>query len=262
MMNLLLPLALALALQSGTNTKAAAPAGVDKMIAEAGAVAPFVQSALAREYLSAIACLPRIETARTVYFNEETRDAMTVAQAQALSPEKRAGYEEKAFPEEFYYYTRYGTPVAFVRPLEILGRAGIKSADGLKILDFGFGTIGQLRALASLGADASGVEVDALLKAIYSAPGDTGSVPRCAAAGKGAGGRVALVFGQFPADVATTRQVGGGYDVFVSKNTLKRGYIHPDRDVDPKKLVQLRVDDETYVRAMYDILKPGGFALI
>jgi hypothetical protein len=104
--------------------------------------------------------------------------------------------------------------------------------------------------------------VDALLKAVYSEPGDTGTVPRCATAGKGNNGSVDLVFGQFPADLATTRQVGGGYDVFVSKNTLKRGYIHPERDVDPKMLVQLRVDDETFVRAMYDLLKPGGFALI
>jgi hypothetical protein len=56
--------------------------------------------------------------------------------------------------------------------------------------------------------------------------------------------------------------VGGGYDVFVSKNTLKRGYIHPEQQVDPRMLVHLRVDDETYVRAVFDLLKPGGFALI
>ena len=263
MTHILASFAFVFALQSGQPaTDAPAPTGVDQMVQEAAAMQPLVQSALARAYLSAIACLPRIASPRTVYYNKEARDAMTVAQFQALAEAQRAGYEETEIPEQFFYYTRYGTPVAFVRPLEILGHAGVKSADGLKIVDFGFGTIGQLRALASLGADANGVEVDPLLKAVYSDPGDTGSVPRCDAAGAGGQGGVKLVFGQFPADGAVSEAVGGGYDVFISKNTLKRGYIHPEHEVNPKLLVQLRVDDETFVRAVYDALKPGGFALI
>jgi hypothetical protein len=260
MVRLLVSVALALVAQSGQD--APAPTGVDKMVQEAAAMRPLVQSSLAKEYLASITCLPRIDPPRTVLYNKQTRDAMTVAQAQAAGQAQRAGYEETEITEQFFYYTRYGSPVAFVRPLEILGRAGIKSADGLKILDFGFGTVGQLRALASMGAHASGVEVDALLRAIYSEPGDTGEVARCKAAGTGDSGSVELIFGQFPADLATTRRVGVNYDVFVSKNTLKRGYIHPEREVDPKMLVQLHVDDETFVRAMYDLLKPGGFALI
>lgn len=222
---------------------------------------PLVSTPLAREYLAAIACLPRVDT-RTVFYNKQTRDAMTATRAKALDPAQREGFEETEIPENFYYYTRYGTPVAFVRPLDILGHAGVRSAGGLKVVDFGFGSIGQLRALASLGADANGVEVDALLQAIYSEAGDTGNVARCEAAGAGKDGSVHLVFGPFPADVAVTQEVGGGYDVFISKNTLKRGYIHPEHDVNPKLLVQLCVDDETFVRAMYNALKPGGFALI
>jgi len=152
--------------------------------------------------------------------------------------------------------------VAFVRPLEILGQAGVRTADGLKLADFGFGTIGQLRALAATGASATGIEVDALLQALYSQPGDTGRVARCAAAGEGRDGNVTLVFGRFPAEAATVERVGAGYDVFVSKNTLKRGYIHPEQPVDPRRLVQLGVDDEAFVRAVFSLLKPGGFALI
>jgi hypothetical protein len=261
-MNLLLPLSLALVLQSGTTAEPVPPTGVDQMVLEARAMETLVDSPVALEFLSAIACLPRIQPDRVVYYNKDTRDAITAEQARKLNQEQLAGYEETEIPEQFFYYTRYGTPVAFVRVLEILGHAGIRHANGLKMVDFGFGTIGQLRALASLGADACGIEVDPLLKAIYAAPGDTGPVPRCGAGGDGAKGSVRLVFGQFPADVATSQQVGGGYDVFVSKNTLKRGYIHPEHDVNPKLLVQLRVDDETFIRAMYDALKPGGLALI
>ena len=56
--------------------------------------------------------------------------------------------------------------------------------------------------------------------------------------------------------------VGGGYDLFISKNTLKNGYIHPAEPVDPRRLVHLGVDDTIYVQTLARILKPGGRALI
>jgi SAM-dependent methyltransferase len=179
-----------------------------------------------------------------------------------MTPEQLTGYERRELDETFFYSTRYGTPVAFVRPLELLGQAGVTSVDGLKLLDFGFGTIGQLRALASAGAQVTGVEVDPLLQALYSQPGDTGTITRCAAAGEGRDGRLTLVFGRWPAEPAAVEQAGGDYDLVISKNTLKRGYIHPERPVDPRRLVQLGVDDEAFVRAVFALLKPGGFALI
>jgi len=54
----------------------------------------------------------------------------------------------------------------------------VTSVDGKRILDFGYGTVGHLRLLASLGADMVGVEVDPLLRALYSAPGDQGAIAR------------------------------------------------------------------------------------
>jgi len=249
-----------------TQTPAAEPVApgsvVLQMKAEAAAMATLIQSSLAKEFLTGFPCLPAIATPRVAYYSKETRDAVSGSAAKEMSEEQLKGYVERQLDEQFYYFTRYGTPVAFTRPMEILGRAGVKHVDGLKLLDFGFGSVGQLRAIASLGGNAVGVEVDALLRVMYSEPGDTGTIARCDAAGKGADGSVKLIFGQFPAEVATVTEVGAGYDVFVSKNTLKRGYIHPEQQVDPKMLVHLRVDDETYVRAVFDLLKPGGFALI
>ena len=116
--------------------------------------------------------------------------------------------------------------------------------------------------LASLGADAVGIDVDALLKAVYSQDGDTGKVAHCKSAGRGKAGTARAVFGFFPSDEATVADVGRGYDVFVSKNTLKRGYIHPEKEVDPRMLVHIKVDDEAYVRAVFELLKPGGYFLI
>ena len=56
--------------------------------------------------------------------------------------------------------------------------------------------------------------------------------------------------------------MGGGYDLIVSKNTLKNGFVHPERPVDKRRLLNLDVDDATFVRAIRDALKPGGLIMI
>jgi SAM-dependent methyltransferase len=257
MPSFLVPVALVLALQA--TTEAPPPAPTEQMRQEAAAMEKLVESAFARSFLQGFECLPAI-TPRVAYYNKETRTALSESAARGMTKAQLSGFEKRDIDEHYYYFTRYGTPVAFTRPVEILGHAGLKSADGLKLVDFGFGSIGQLRALAALGADAVGVEVDRLLEVIYA--GDTGRVPRCEKAGKGREGSVNLVFGQFPAEKAVVDRVGSGYDAFISKNTLKRGYVHPEREADPRALVHLMVDDETFVSAIYDLLKPGGLALI
>jgi hypothetical protein len=257
MPSLLVPVVVALALQAPAESPPPLP--TVQMTQEAASMAPLVQSPLAKAFLGGFECLPSISP-RVAYYNKTTRAALSEAAAKGLAEAELSGYEKRDIDERFYYYTRYGTPVAFARPVEVLGLAGLAGPDGLRLADFGFGSIGQLRALAALGADAVGIEVDPLLDVIYA--GDTGRVPRCAKGGQGREGSVDLVFGQFPADASVVERVGGGYDAFISKNTLKRGYVHPERDVDPRMLVHLEVDDETFVRAVYDLLKPGGFLLI
>jgi SAM-dependent methyltransferase len=140
----------------------------------------------------------------------------------------------------------------------VLGRAGLESVAGRKILDFGYGTIGQLRLLAGLGADITGVDVDPLLRALYSAPGDQGVVK----GRRGHDGRLRLIDGRFPADKAVQAAVGGGYDLILSKNTLKRGYVHPERPVDKRRLLNLDVDDTDFLKSLHTALKPGGRLLI
>ena len=57
--------------------------------------------------------------------------------------------------------------------------------------------------------------------------------------------------------------MGSGYTLIISKNVLKRGYIHPERPVaNPKKLVHLDVSDQAAIKAFYDALLPGGHFLI
>jgi len=118
--------------------------------------------------------------------------------------------------------------------------------------------VGQLRLLAGCGADVTGVDVHPVFRALYSQPSDQGVI----ADAPGVRGRITLTHGHFPGDNDVRRAVGDGYDVFLSKNVLKRSYIHPEREVDERFQIKLGVSDEAFVKAMYDVLKPGGLALI
>ncbi|MEK6675916.1 MAG: class I SAM-dependent methyltransferase [Planctomycetota bacterium] len=234
-----------------------APKGVAQIQRQAQAMDSLVTTSVAKDFLRAAAELPAIpppvlyRTAdKTRYYRESELTDLTDSAREAL----------QRFPidEEFYYMTKYGTPVAYVRSLEILGMNGVDSLGGKRVLDFGYGTVGHLRMMASLGADAVGVDVDPLLPALYSEPGDQGKVQGTA----GPSGKVKLVHGRFPAEGNACAEVGVGFDLIISKNTLKNGYIHPAEPVDKRMLVDLGVEDELFVRSLHSALKPGGRVLI
>jgi len=109
-----------------------------------------------------------------------------------------------------------------------------------------------------LGAEAHGVDVEPLFQALYKQPGDTGPIT----GRDGRKGSIVLHHGFWPSDPAIVREVGEGYDLILSKNTLKAGYIHPARPADPNRLVNLGVDDEAFLKAVHHALKPGGLFLI
>jgi hypothetical protein len=89
-----------------------------------------------------------------------------------------------------------------------------------------------------------------MLAALYAGPGDQGAF---------GDGRVSLVIGRYPSDEAVKAKVGGGYDLILSKNTLKRGYVHPDAG---RAFIDLGLPDAAFLRTLHDGLKPGGFVLI
>ena len=219
-----------------------------------------VTSELARNFLDAVEHLPAIDSPRVVYINRAARTAIDSTAWAALSDSARADYERREYGGEFYYFTRYGTPLAFVRPLDICASHGLRHIDSLRVIDFGFGSIGQLRLLASLGAEAVGIEVDPVLRVLYSHAGDTGGIANVTEAGDD--GHLSLHFGSFPSDTAMIRDIGAGYDLFISKNTLKRGYIHPAREVDPRMTIDLGVSDSVFAQTVYDLLNPGGLFMI
>jgi SAM-dependent methyltransferase len=263
-MRLALTLALCAAAGCGaarpiTPAPASAPAPTDtgaaRLRREAAAMEPLATSDLARAFLRTATALPAVPP-RVVWHDAAKTRYLTETEAANLAPAAREGLVRRALDEEYYYSTGYGGPIPYARPLDLLAAAGLGRLERRRVLDFGFGAIGQLVMLAMLGADVVGVEVDPLVRALYQ--GDEGPV----AGRNGARGRLALVVGRFPADPAVVQAVGGGYDLIVAKNVLKNGYLHPAEPVPERKRIRLGVSDEEFVRTLHRLLTPGGRVMI
>jgi hypothetical protein len=153
--------------------------------------------------------------------------------------------------DDDYVYARIADPLGYTRPLDVLAARGF-SPKGRRVLDFGYGNAGQLVMLASLGADVTGVEVDALLP-LALAP-LVGPVQ--------GGGRLRVLNGFFPKDAGLVKELGRGYDLFLSKNTLKRGYVHPAQPVSDRQRIDLGVSDLEFVKRVAALLRPGGLFVI
>lgn len=230
---------------------------VARLRAEADALGELVSSQLARDFLDATARLPE-GRGQTLYLSSDERRWLRPEDLNELAPGARAKLTEREWAASTYYLTKYGTPLAYTRAIELLGENGVESLEGERVLDYGYGGIGQLRLLAELGAHVVGVDPDPLLKALYGADGDTGFVPREDAKP----GRVQLVEGRWPSSGSIRDEVGKGFGLFLSKNTLKRGYVHPEREADPAKLLHTGVDDKAFVQQLARVVESGGHVLI
>ena len=223
--------------------------------AEARKLQPLARSDLGRAFLEAAEVAPPYAP-RTVYRRGQAREWLGEAAYARLPATDRAAWTPVTIDEDTYQGLFYGSPLAYLLPLERLaGGTGFGGLRGKRVADFGHGGIGQLRLFAELGAEAVGIDVDPLQPVLYAAPADQGPFGT-------AGGSVRLVHGRFPADPQAVAAVGGGYDLFLSKNTLKRGYVHPAEKVDPRLLVDLGADDPVFLKAVASALKPGGWLVI
>lgn len=228
----------------------------------ADALLPQMKSDTARQFLNAVPLLP-IEPTRRIFKDTAKNTWHSATQAATMPSDVRAALTPRAVD---YYNTFYGSPLAYARAIELVAdKTQVFKSSSLqrakqspRILDFGYGTVGHARLLALLGCDVVGVDVDPRLTALYCEPRDTGRVTHPA----GMQGRITLVEGRWPADADSRRQVGGGFDLIMSKNTLKNGYLHPAQPVDKRMLVDLGVSEPAFLRALHDALNPRGCVLI
>lgn len=232
--------------------------GKQRIVEDAERLTPLVQTPEVKLFLSRTKDLPAIPT-RQLFVAADRSRYYTEAEQASLPADVKTTLKPYPVDEEQYYNTHYGSPLSYARPLDILFSRGVTLPPGSKYMDFGYGYIGHLRLLASMGVQVTGVDTWALLKTLYSFPGDQGDVTGA----KGEKGSIRLLDGRFPADPPIAAAVGTGYTLIISKNVLKRGYLHPERPVpDPKKLIHLDVPDDVALKAFHDALAPGGHFLI
>jgi SAM-dependent methyltransferase len=237
------------------NQPQASSAAIDVLIGEARAVRPLVSQAAAIEFLRASETLVP-QASRTVYVHATDGRVLTPSGYEKLATSERTGFEPKSYDERFYYSTFYGSPVAYVRALEIAGQNGVATLDRAKVLDIGYGAIGGPRLMAGAGATISAVDVDPLLPALYREAGDQGSVQALS----GRRGVIKLFDGIFSGNEKLTREVGGGYTLILSKNTMKMGFMKPSGERKP--MVSFAASDAALLASIHDALAPGGIFVI
>ena len=97
--------------------------GVALLRQEAADLEPLVESRLARSVLKATADLPTIAP-RMLYVDEVRRTYLTEAETKALDVAARGKHAKFPVDESFYYTTRYCSPLAYARSLDLPGRGG------------------------------------------------------------------------------------------------------------------------------------------
>ncbi|MFO0596580.1 MAG: hypothetical protein U0228_14790 [Myxococcaceae bacterium] len=142
----------------------------------AKAMEPKVKAKWVKDWLGQVGSLQHVEPATFFCTKDKQR-------CERARPDAGADWVERVADDEFVY-ARVTDPIAYARPFDLLAEKGF-SPQGKKVLDFGYGNLGQLAMLARLGADVHGVEVDALLPAStakVTGKIGTGSHSRCTTA--------------------------------------------------------------------------------
>jgi SAM-dependent methyltransferase len=229
--SLALSLALVSSNASAQETESAAAPGsvVAEFASEVDKVLPFVAGEWTKRW---VAEAPKLEKVRPRGIKVADRDVVV--------------------DELLFYSGRYGSPLSYARALDLAEKHGFSPQTGTRVFDFGYGSIGHLRMLAQQGIHVTAVDVDPLLPVMYEK-----------STGPYAAGHVTLLNGQFPAEEPLVQQAGINFDLVISKNTLKRGYIHPARKpASPRHVIELGVTDEKFLAQIAGMLKPGGVFLI
>jgi SAM-dependent methyltransferase len=243
---------------------------VASLAQDAQKLQPQFKQALALSFLDQARSLPR-PLPRALYAHQQTRQLITPEAWAMLSASEQAVYALREHSDELYYSTFYGNPLAYARAFEVLGANGFRTLTDKRVLDLGYGAIAAPRMMAAAGAHVHAVDVDPSLAALYRDENDQGVVANI---GSSVRGTLTLHDGVYASNAHLMKALtidGGkgitraelatrGFDLIVSKNTLKRGFMKPAPG--RQAFVSFGVSDEALLQSIHDSLAPGGYLLI
>jgi SAM-dependent methyltransferase len=200
------------------------------------------------EFLGGVAKLPLVPP-RTFYRDQQRRRWISAAEWERMPRAEASAWIPLVFDAYTYYSTFHGSPLAYALALNVAAQHGVETLRGRKVLDYGYGAIGAVRLMADAGAQVIGIDVDPLLGLLYSASRNACTL---------ANGALCLLQANFPGD-GSQAAVGSEVQLFISKNTLKKGYVRPD--VGSPQVVP-PVPWPEFLRAARQAMAPGGLFLI
>lgn len=226
----------------------------------AKALSVAVKSDLAGDFLNATSALPWVQP-RKLYQEPESKVLYPSSAIGSIPADKRWKLHSRSFDEQDFYEGRYGLPLAYAAFVDALPEFGVRSVSGKRMLDIGYGSILPLRLMACLGAKVTGIDSDKFPGALYGFDGDTGPVRsvRGRTIDRTHDGSVEIRTGRLGVDWTPAT---GSFDLILSRNTLKNGYVHPKAEHALEPNVRLKLSDGDFLNIARASLARGGLFVI
>ncbi|RNC82450.1 MAG: methyltransferase domain-containing protein [Phycisphaera sp.] len=235
----------------------------EALAAEAARVEEVVGNEAVLEWLGKAKELPEVKGATLFVGPREPggfdREVYTAQQATDFSESDLIDFREVTYGPTRYYATNYGSPIAYAPALIAAAEAGgFDSFRFKRVLDFGYGQIGQLEMLARCGATVCGVEADPVIDTLYRST----RLSDVVVAEDGTRGSLTLALGEWFSDWRLRQKLGGRFDVIIARNVLKRGYVQPEEPMPGFDPIDIGGEPEDAARAIYNALEEGGVAVV
>jgi len=234
--------------------------GLEVFVEHAGVIKPFARTETGRAFLDAVENLPN-QLRRYLWVDRPFTKAYTEADYAKLDERQKRGLNFRPVTELAYYMGISERPLLDVLALDLVVRgtemASPEGLAGKKVLLYNPRVITQGRLLASLGADVTIVQDQHRFSALYSEPGDVGTVEGL---GELPAGKLRVVRSSWPGEGPVP---GSGFDLIIASDWISKGLstitAQPPRWITPgESLHPLPCEPSVFVEAIASALAPGG----
>lgn len=238
--------------------------GLEIFVEHSKGYVPFVRTETGAAFLDAVRSLPN-QLRRYLWVDKQFTTAYTEAEYESLADTAKRPLNFRPVTEVAFYMAVSERPLVDVLAVDLAVRGTpMESPAGLagkKVLLFNPRVITQGRLLASLGAHVTVVHDQQRMAALYSEPGDVGTIPGHDGAPDGS---LRLVRAAWPGSEGSgEEEIGTGYDLVIVSDWVSHGLSLstpvPPRWIKPGRPARaLPGTTEDFIRSIASVLAPGG----